>query len=384
MVDFYKALQRLQMTRRKVGMLRNKTKTESKMPKPDKKAAKKSSSSKSSKSDSGSRRTSLADLWDNTDPGEASNFIGEGDHELRLNKIEYKADKKKGSAAFIHYEALSGEEEGKTGRQMYKLTDSDGGKAPGMAYLMRDLALLGYEDVKGKDIESGKAFKEVNEEQPMCLVTAKKNGQYMNYYLNGLVEDGASGKGKDTDGDGDTETEFEEGDRVKFKDDDDDEIIGNIESINKKKETAKINGEDGKKYTMDFDDLEKVEEGDGGGDADDEIKVGDKVKGENEDGDDVEGEVTKIKDDVATVKDSDGDKHKCDLSDLEKVDDDEAEAELEVGDKVKWEDDDGEDREGKITKIKGDKATVEYEDDEGDDQTAKVDLDDLEKVDDDD
>jgi hypothetical protein len=90
-------------------------------------------------------RPSLADLWDDTDPSEATNTLPNGTHEVRINKIELKEDKKKGEAAILEVEGLEGDIEGLKGRQLYKLRDVKGGKGPGLAYLMRDLALLGYE-----------------------------------------------------------------------------------------------------------------------------------------------------------------------------------------------------------------------------------------------
>ena len=110
------------------------------------------------------------------------------------------------------------------------------------------------------------------------------------------------------------------------------------------------------------------------------IEVGSKVKW-----DDKEGEVLKIKGDVATVEDDDDEEeHKVDLDDLELViakkselksgKEGKKEAKIEVGSEVEWEDKDGDSHEGEVLKIKGDVATVE--DDDGEEH--KVDLDDLE------
>ena len=109
------------------------------------------------------------------------------------------------------------------------------------------------------------------------------------------------------------------------------------------------------------------------------IEVGSNVKWE-----DKEGEVLKIKGDVATVEDDDGDEHKVDLDDLELViakksepksgKESKKEAKIEVGSEVEWEDKEGDSHEGEVLKIKGDVATVE--DDDGDEH--KVDLEDLE------
>ena len=53
-----------------------------------------------------------------------------------------------------------------------------------------------------------------------------------------------------------------------------------------------------------------------------------------------------------------------------------SESKIEVGSEVEWKDDDGDDHEGKVIKIKGETATVVDEDDD----EFKVDLDDLELV----
>lgn len=110
------------------------------------------------------------------------------------------------------------------------------------------------------------------------------------------------------------------------------------------------------------------------------IEVGSKVEWEDDDGDDHKGEVIKIKEDTATVEDDDGDEHKVDLDDLELVvskstgsKSDKKEVKIEVGSEVEWTDKDGDDCEGEVLKIKGDVATVE--DDDGDEH--KVALEDL-------
>src|SRR4029078_1738574 len=107
-----------------------------------KQAAPKKTVSRGAKS---SGRQTLASLWDEKDASAATTLPPPGEHEMRLNKLEQKDDPKKGTAVFVEYEGLEGEAEGKKIRQMYKLTDEGGNKAPGMAYLVRDLELLGYE-----------------------------------------------------------------------------------------------------------------------------------------------------------------------------------------------------------------------------------------------
>ena len=54
----------------------------------NKKPAKKTSASPD-------RKQSLADLWDDTDSSEASNNLPEGEHEVRIDSMVLKEDKKK-------------------------------------------------------------------------------------------------------------------------------------------------------------------------------------------------------------------------------------------------------------------------------------------------
>lgn len=279
-----------------------------------------------------SNKRSLADMWDDTDPSEASNSLPPGEQEVRINKMELKDDPKKGKAVFVEYESIEGDNEGRKARQLYKLTDADGGKAPGLAYLMRDLALLGYEKIEGKKLP--KVLKEITEEQPMVIVTAKENGQYINVYLQGLVDDATTGSDDDDDEDDDSEDDdseeeksFKVGDTVTNEDDEEGEVV----AVNTKKETAdvKIGKKTHKGIPWDdltaADDEEEEEEEEGEEEEEEEeefvAEVGSEVKFTNEDGDEIEGKVTKIntKKGTAVVTDEDDDEHKVALEDLEEA-----------------------------------------------------------------
>lgn len=313
---------------------------------------------------------SLADLWDDTDANEASNKPSDGQHEVRINKFEMKDDAKKGTAAFVEFEVIDGDEEGKSVRQMYKLTDAAGGKGPGLAYLKRDLALLGHEDVPGGKLK--KVLAEITEEQPMAIIQVKTNGQYCNAFLQGLAENvdaGADDKGKTSDSD-----KLEVGDKVKDADDNEFEIV----SINKKKETAVVKDSDDDESTVDLEDLTKI---DADADADAVIEEGDEVTfTDPADAEEtLEGEVVSVntKKDNAVVKVGKK-KYTVDLDDLTKAGaESEANWEPAVGDDVKWDDSDGDPQTGTITKILGDQAKVK----DSDDDLVKVDLSDLSKAD---
>lgn len=228
---------------------------------------------------------SLADLWDSTDASEASNNLPTGTHTVRLNEITMKVDPKKGEAAIVVFEAIDGDYEGKTARQFYKLKDIEGNKGPGIAYLQRDLALLGYENIPGAKIK--KTLKEISDDQPMCVVNVKENGQYTNVYLQGLAEEGivdsddteAEEEEEETEEEEsedseeeteETEEESEEeeeeepytasvGDDVKWTDEDGDEHTGTIKKLVAKAGKAKIEDEDGDEMLVKLEDLEPNE-----------------------------------------------------------------------------------------------------------------------------
>lgn len=324
-------------------------------------------------------KLTLADLWDNTDPSESKNQLPVGEHTVRLNSLTQKDDPKKGTAVFAEYEAIDGENEGKKLRQMYKLTDADGGKAQGMAILMRDLEILGHKDIKGKKLK--KTLESISEGQPMVIITAKENGQYMNAYLNGLADD------IDEDEDEDESEEIEVGDTVT-----DGDVEGEVLSIKGKKATVKVGK---KKVTLALEDLEKVDE-DEDEDEDEEeeeeekpkkgAKKGAKKKAskdddeeddedeDDEDEDEDEDEEDEDEDDEDDDDDEEDDDDDDDESDDDEDEDDDEEDddeedededededesdEIEEGDKVEFEDDDGEDRKGTVESIKKGVATV--------------------------
>jgi len=108
-----------------------------------------------------------------------------------------------------------------------------------------------------------------------------------------------------------------------------------------------------------------------------EIEEGSEVTWEDDDGDEKRGTVTEIKGKKATVEDEDGDEHSVKLSDLTLADAGEEEPEeepgvIEEGSEVNWTDDDGDEHTGEVQSIKDKFAQVK----EGK-KTYKVKLDDL-------
>lgn len=272
-----------------------------------------------------SKSSSLADLYDAADASETSNFLSEGQHEVRLNSFTLE-EKPTGAIATMTVEAIDGDEEGKKANSRYKLTDADGNVALGMNYFKRDLALLGYENVPGKKIK--KTLEEITEAQPMVIVNVKVKDGYTNVFLQGVAED-AEPEDLDTEEEAEEETEEEDvevGSQVEFTDpdDEDEKLQGEVVSIKGETATVLVGK---KKYKVEGGDLtivvpeddEAVSEEE---EATAEIEVGSRVKWTNKEDDEVEGKVIKIVDDVATIKDDDGDKHKVDVDALELVGED--------------------------------------------------------------
>ena len=89
------------------------------------------------------------------------------------------------------------------------------------------------------------------------------------------------------------------------------------------------------------------------------IEEGSEVKWTNDDGDDVTGTVTEIKGKKATVEDTDGNEETVLLKDLALTEVEPKEsAKIEEGSEVKWIDEDDDEHEGSIEKIKGKIAMV--------------------------
>lgn len=250
------------------------------------------------------RRQTLAALWDDTDPSEASNMLPAGEHTVRLNKIELKDDPKKGTAVFCEYEAIEGENEGQTVRQMYKLTDVAGAKAQGLAFLMRDLALLGYTDVPGKKLK--KTLDTITEDQPMVIITVKENGVYTNAYLSGLADD-VEAKDEDEEDDdededdapapkkkagkkkpADDEDEEDDDEEEEEEDDEDEDEEEEEEEAPKKKGKKKVVEEDDEEEEDEDEDEEEEEDDDDEEESEDEDEEEDEEEDEDEDEDEEE------------------------------------------------------------------------------------------------
>lgn len=279
----------------------------------------------SSKSVQPSGRKSLASHFDDADASQATNNLPEGEHVVRINSFSL-VEKAGVNGAQVEYECIDGDNEGKKGRGTYKLTDADGNRAPGLDFLKRDLALLGYDEIPGAKLKS--TLERISEEQPMVVVRAKENGQYVNVYLQGLAEDTESEAEEEAEEEEEAtdEAEVEIGTQVSFTDPDDEDetLTGEVVAIKDETATVLVGK---KKYKVEGGDLTIVTDEEEAEEAEEEeaeaveIEVGSRVQFTNDEDEIVEGKVVLIKGETATVKDDDGDKHKVELESLELVED---------------------------------------------------------------
>ena len=130
-------------------------------------------------------------------------------------------------------------------------------------------------------------------------------------------------------------------------------LVGKILSIDD--DTFVMKTDAGKKVSGDIDDLETPEE------EEPDWSKGDKCSVAI-DGEDYEGVIKKVKDDVVTIKFDDGDTDDYELSELQAVEE-ESKNEFEIGDRVTAKID-GETYAGEINDIDGDEASVAFDDGE--------------------
>lgn len=131
------------------------------------------------------KRSSLASAFDKAKP---SGAIDDGKYAALIIDMGLNKPSDKGQSAFVRYEiADEGDFQGQEVVQFYSLLDADGNEMKGCGYLKRDLAILGYGDVRFAEIET--AFSEIKEEMPGVNITIKNNPPYTNAYLGSLNED---------------------------------------------------------------------------------------------------------------------------------------------------------------------------------------------------
>ena len=126
-------------------------------------------------------------------------------------------------------------------------------------------------------------------------------------------------------------------------------LVGKILSVDEDDGTFEMKTDAGKTVTGDVSDLEEPEEDEPETEDDVELEKGSRVSA-TIDGDDYEGEITKIKGSLATVKFDDGDSDDFELEDLTALEAEDDSTEFEIGDAVVV-DYKGKDTNGKIKAI---------------------------------
>lgn len=92
----------------------------------------------------------------------------------------------KQAALFKVEVADEGEHQGSVISMYYNLIDKAGQPSAGIGFLKRDLAKLGYADIKWADIPE--ALQQLTEAQDGVVITVKANPPYVNAYLDSLLE----------------------------------------------------------------------------------------------------------------------------------------------------------------------------------------------------
>lgn len=128
---------------------------------------------------------SKAALFDQT---KAQGAIDAGKYEAIIAELVLQEEDEKGQSVRMKYEiATDGEFRGQSLAQFYKLFEANGNVGKGAAFLKKDLAVLGYDDVAFDDLEQ--VFEEIVDKNIGVVITVKINGQFTNAYLGGLCED---------------------------------------------------------------------------------------------------------------------------------------------------------------------------------------------------
>lgn len=128
---------------------------------------------------------SEANLFDST---KAQGAIDGGKYVAIIGEAVLQDKDEKGRSCRFQYEiATDGEFRGQKVTQFYKMFEANGEAGKGLAFLKKDLAVLGYSDIKFGDLEQ--VFEEIVDKNIGCNVTVKQNGQFTNVYLNGISED---------------------------------------------------------------------------------------------------------------------------------------------------------------------------------------------------
>lgn len=140
--------------------------------------------------ETGNEGVSKADAFD-TAPASALG-IPPGDWEARILEMVYEKTAK-GESVKVSYECTTTDEEsaafGKKSSQWYQIFDKDGKLGKGIGFLKADLEKLGCDADSMKFDVLEETLKQISDAQPLVNIKSKQNGQYLNVYLQSLVED---------------------------------------------------------------------------------------------------------------------------------------------------------------------------------------------------
>lgn len=122
------------------------------------------------------------------DQAKATGSVDAGKYEAVVDEFVLQKPDEKGESARIKYKIASeGDAQGQTVTQWYKLFNADETPARGLEFLKKDLAILGYDDVKYSDLPD--VFEEIADKHTGVVITVKHNEGFVNCYLQGLCED---------------------------------------------------------------------------------------------------------------------------------------------------------------------------------------------------
>ena len=134
---------------------------------------------------------SLESKFDAEPPSSGGFDFKEGRWNMILTAAEF-IENEKGTAVKVTYEGYDNEEEevdGKEIRSYYSLIDAQNEVLKGAGIWKRDVQVLGYEgdDIKFKNLEN--LCEQITNDRHKVVVNVKRNGQYINVYLQGVAQE---------------------------------------------------------------------------------------------------------------------------------------------------------------------------------------------------
>ena len=147
-------------------------------------ATKKAIGKASHDDDAPKKKSSLAAAF-NASKGSAIG-LSVGKHQCNITDMQF-IENDKGASVMVEYTAHEDDDDaGKKSRQYYKLLDAEENVCAGVDFLKGDLAKLGYADVDFDDLEA--TLSQIRKEEPLVEIKCVQNGQYLNAYLQGVID----------------------------------------------------------------------------------------------------------------------------------------------------------------------------------------------------